>query len=163
MTLLPDVNKARILPIPLQIIVDDWLNTHGAAKTRYTLSESPHPLRQEDLPSDAKVIFAYLDQDDTKRTAVLEKIREMLNHALMILPSIVPEGAEDDLVLSRLVSMRNDAQTLLHEVTDALTLTPARHLMIGIESNEFEAVPRGEEPLHYFDHRHFLPKRIKEH
>jgi hypothetical protein len=175
-------NRARLMHVDLQLIVNDWLNTHGNGEHSYTLPPHDKPLRQDALPDDARVLWAQLDQDDAVRHAALMRAIETLRTfrtdaaipttaALDGMRAVVrrdepepgmatvPMGVIDALLAAAAAALaRADAaESLVAELDAAIATAPARHLIVGVESDTFAPVLRGEEPGMAFDHRTFFP------
>lgn len=137
-------NRVRVASIAIDLPVMEFLNNHAKGEHAYTLPDSDAVLRQADWPEDARVLWAQVDHP-TEKDDALRRVIEFLR-------DVAAYRDRDDTS-----PFAEAADALIVVCEEAIREPPARHLLVGIESDTFDLVARGDEPAHPFDHQAFLP------
>jgi hypothetical protein len=171
----PAQNRIQLYRVDLGAVAQEWVRVHGKHPSAYDLPEHDKPLRQDDLPDDAKVAFARIEQDDEARCRALRQARDLVAqvHAQMgdarILSDIqatetpdgrwmlVPSTAWNSILhaIEQVKTHGAIAEPLLAVLDDALQTDVARDLVIGVESEEYPLVATADAAVMPFDYTAF--------
>lgn len=178
--LAPVEARTRTAKIDLHTVLSDFLNTHAKAERSYVLPDHDAVLRQATLPEDARLVWARLDEDDEPRKAALRSAVEHLrglagqpfptaDEVAAIRARAVHDGEVGTVTLTSADAMLLFRAALAADscrlsavscqlLEAAINRAPARHLVVGIQSEAFALAPQGAEPEMEFDHAAFRPE-----
>jgi hypothetical protein len=173
---LPAQNRIQLYRVDLGAVAQEWVRVHGKHPSAYDLPEHDKPLRQDDLPDDAKVAFARIEQDDETRRRALRAgarsggagPRSQMGDARILSDiqatetpdgrwMLVPSTAWNSILHAiEQVKMHGAiAEPLLSVLDSALQEAPARNLVIGVESEEYPLVATADAAVMPFDYTAF--------